>query len=229
MKILCFSGGLDSLIAARYTSPDMLVYCKIGHRYQDAEFFHAHDLASFLGKELRTVDFINLSKYEEPDAEIPMRNMYLVMEVLSLALQESKDSHHEVVLTVQKDETSIPDRTVQFFAKASEILSSLTGKSIAVTTPFWEMDKTEMVQWYMLQGYPAAHLVHSYSCYKGDAQECGNCPACFRKWVALRNNGLLGRFAENPALSSTAAHYMEVIDKYSENRQSRIRTAMRLS
>ena len=44
------------------------------------------------------------------------------------------------------------------------------------------------------------YLLTSYSCYEGEEQHCGQCKACFRKWVSLENNGIdtRGYWKKNP-------------------------------
>ena len=42
-----------------------------------------------------------------------------------------------------------------------------------------------------MKGGTEESLLKSYSCYEGEEKHCGHCKACFRKWVALENNGII--------------------------------------
>lgn len=227
MKTILFSGGLDSLVAARYCNPDTLLFCRIGNRYGKQEHQAAMKLAVQLGKPLYVSDFVDLSKYEHADAHIPMRNMFLLMMGAMFGIEQG-EKHLELVLTVQKDEMSIPDRSLAFFLDAGSLLSMLLECSVVVSTPFVDMDKTDMVSWYLSNGFPVEDLLVSRSCFNITDDECGDCPACFRKWVALANNGVYSaRFIVNPKSSATANTYMMNLAKYSEHRQKRILDVMK--
>jgi 7-cyano-7-deazaguanine synthase in queuosine biosynthesis len=128
-----------------------------------------------------------LGDKEEPDAYIPMRNMFLAM--IGALYGDT------VYMVFQKGEQSIPDRSMEFLLKSSELLSFLNGRKIVVDSPFKDLTKAQMVGWYLSQGReqcPIDVLYKAFSCFEADSTlvPCGQCPACFRKWVAFDNNGL---------------------------------------
>jgi 7-cyano-7-deazaguanine synthase in queuosine biosynthesis len=231
-KVLLYSGGLDSFIASAYLKPDMRVYVPLGHRYQEAEM-KSIMRTNHVGK-IHYAPGMHIGAFEKNDAEIPLRNSYLCHVATSMALREYPAANsYMIALIVQEDEMSIPDRTQEFMMNMSTLLTSLSGKNIIVESPFVHMDKTDMVHWY-IENYGKsgiASLVSTHSCYSPVRSnsgfiECGNCPACFRKFVALANNDITGNFAVNPAESTTARTYLENLNKYSEKRQHRIKDAI---
>jgi len=64
-------------------------------------------------------------------------------------------------------------------------------RKFTVSSPFKDRTKTDLVEEYLIKGGSTQSLLHSYSCYEGEQQHCGHCKACFRKWVALENNGIV--------------------------------------
>jgi len=127
-------------------------------------------------------DRLNLADWEEKDANIPLRNAFLVM----IASKYDKD----VALIVQQGEMNIPDRSLEFFNQFTSTLQLLWGEPATVFTPFFTMTKTDMVLWYLNRGFDKDLLISTRSCYSPGDNPCGNCAACFRRWVAFTNNDL---------------------------------------
>lgn len=152
----------------------------------------------------------DLADWELPDAKIPARNMIL-------GIAGARRAQSKVWLVAQRGEMCVPDKTRGFFVEASRMLSRLFERPIAFDTPFADMDKTEMVAWWLSKGLDAGRLVESWSCYhpvqEGQSKfvECGNCPACMRKFIALELNGIcqVGHYATaNPRRSDAALTYV---------------------
>ena len=182
--VLLYSGGLDSYIAWEWLKRPKTIYGAIGHRYQDYEL---HAISKTIPNTL--VDHsLNLKCWEEPDANIPMRNALLLM----TAAQQFKHLNPlDLVLVVQRGEMTIPDRTQGFFSSMGTLLTNLNERIIWVTSPFFHLTKTQMVEWYVQSGFPVDALLKTRSCFNGNRYKpCGACGACFRRWVAFTNNGI---------------------------------------
>ncbi len=176
-EVLLFSGGMDSFMAYKILGKPKTLYVKMDHRYQDEEIKRVLALVP----DTRILDMPVLGQFEEEDATIPMRNLFLAM---MAALQ----GYTLIWVVTQKDEMSIPDRSMDFMSKASDMLSSLMGREIVVQTPFEKLDKTDMVQLYIDEGHNIDELLKTWACYYPvRGEHCGNCPACFRRFVALKN------------------------------------------
>jgi len=181
MEILLYSGGLDSYIAWWYLGRPKTLYCRLGHRYEAKEL---EAVRRTIPETVIDDTLINLGRnWEEEDANIPARNLFLVL----VAGMYGAD---KVWLVVQEGEMEIPDRSERFFEMAIEVCSFLLGKKVEVDTPFRHMTKVEMVGWYLKQGLPVEELLKTRSCYSGGEKPCGECGACFRRIMALKLNGL---------------------------------------
>jgi 7-cyano-7-deazaguanine synthase in queuosine biosynthesis len=219
-EVFLFSGGLDSLIGALYTGCERLLYVRLGHRYQFWEERAAKRVADELGLWVEVVNGPEMTGYEQPDAFIPGRNLILAF----MGVVE----HNRVWLALQKGETGLADRNEVFCRHVTHVFSRLFGRHVVVDSPFWGMDKQDMVAWYLGKGYPVEWLRLSRSCYSTQERECGDCPACFRKFVALEFNGVdtNGWFSVSPIWSDTAKDYEARLTEYPSHRQEAMRRVM---
>ena len=176
--ILLFSGGLDSYIGWYFLDKPPTLYVGLGHRYMT----HEIEKVKILIPETVIDSRLNLADWEEKDANIPLRNAFLVM----IASKYDKN----VALIVQRGEMNIPDRSVKFFNDFAEWLTFLWGIRVTLNTPFFNMTKTDMVKWYLNHNLSPENLIATRSCYAPTDNPCGNCAACFRRWVAFTNNEL---------------------------------------
>jgi hypothetical protein len=122
-----------------------------------------------------------------------IKGIYIPQRNLLFASAASKYGN-EVVICGLKDDMVI-DKTPEAFVEMSKYLSTIIAKELAVTSPFWDKTKAEVVQW-MLDNVPDAENVirTSVSCYSSSYGECGWCEACFRKACAMYSCGLVMPF-----------------------------------
>lgn len=200
--VLLFSGGMDSLMVAWLAKPDVLLYVRHGSRYEQAE---ASALTRLVAAEalppgsLLHIDTLPLGRFERPDAIIPLRNLFFV----ALAAQYGE----RVLVGAMQGDRSL-DKSAEFFQRTSDLLSYLHGpqhwcqpRTFFVNAPYQRETKTSLVRRYLAVGHDPALLRMSFSCYDPvESRQCGVCKPCFRKWVALRNNGIDtgGDFAAEP-------------------------------
>lgn len=217
-ELLLYSGGMDSYIAWHYLSKPKTMYIDIHHRYNTKErvaILRTIPSTIILDKQL------DLGKYEKLDADIPMRNLFLVM---MAAMEGGK----KIWLIIQKDETSIPDRTLHFLDEAAFMVNNLLEcNDVEIKTPFESMDKTDMVKWYNNKVGDIDSLLKTVGCYEGDSDKyinsdnlhCGDCGACLRRFVALANNGVDPGYELSERIKS---EYRNKISNYSIERQERM-------
>jgi 7-cyano-7-deazaguanine synthase in queuosine biosynthesis len=216
-EILLYSGGPDCLIAYHYLGKPQTLYVNLGHKYRDKEklsIFQTIPNTIIMDNEI-------IGNYEKKDAEIPMRNLLLSM----CGVWEGAE---KVWISIQKDEMNIPDRSEEFFLYISSFLSFLSGKNISVDTPFRNMDKTDMVTWYIKNVGDMGRLLSTTSCYSDPEKSiahCGDCPACFRRYVAFKNNDVDPGYK---LTDSIKAFYRMRYSEYSETRQSRMKKVLGL-
>lgn len=183
-EVLLFSGGMDSFIAWHYLKRPMCLFVDLGHRYADLEEEVCDHLAGLVGMHLIKMRCQEVGQmFERRDAHIPLRNMMLA----TLGAMHAET----VYIVCQEGERSIPDRSVEFFTKASSVLSEASGETRIVDAVFWEMTKVEMVKWYIDQSFPENDLLETFSCFDSeDGKPCAACPACFRRAQAFMLNGI---------------------------------------
>lgn len=233
--IVLFSGGVDSLVTLRYAqsiSRKMIdwvtpVYCCLGHRYEREELEVVTDITR--GKINIDRSLSGLGYIEDAQAHIPARNGHLVLAALRHSLEHFNGEVY-IWLTVQKDELSIPDRTPEFLDRMSKVCTVLIGKRVTVRTPWIDMDKTDMVRWYLERAYSEEDLRKTWACYWPSAggDPCGDCPACLRRYIAFSLNGIHEKYLQDPKLSSTARGYLQRAKEglFSEERCRRLLEAL---
>lgn len=229
--LVLYSGGPDSFIGhafvrdvmSRASGPDATVepvYVPLAHRYQRQEEVAVMETLPDT-RILRVLG--GLGSLEEDDAYIPNRNAFLVLAASTLVQGKEMAT---IWLTAQKDEMSIPDRSMPFMASMGRLFTSL-GQNIQVFTPFPDMDKVSMFQWYRSRRLDLDLLRATHSCYRPSELPCGNCPACIRRFIAMRAIGVSEDHEMDPKMSPCAAEYIERATKgeYSRERCNRILTA----
>jgi len=184
-KVILFSGGLDSFIGWHYLGKPRAVYVDLNSRYSHKERTTVEKLAKLCSMELIIDKTLDIRPWEEPNANIQMRNMFLLMIGTYYG--------NEVYLIVQQGEMSIPDRTKQFFLNAQQLVNYLwedKKRPIKFDSPFWYMTKADMVKWYLDQGLDPENLKRTVSCYSSEGKQCGQCSSCFRRWIAFEYNNI---------------------------------------
>lgn len=219
--VVLFSGGMDSLIGWQYVNQPDAVYVTMGHRYQAAELQAVKRLRA-TGIPIRVVEGMHLGTFEHPDANIPARNLHLAMVAAWLG-------YDRICLISQSGEQMLPDRSYSFFVDASRLLSRLYDKDIVLDPVFGgelQLTKSEMLRWYLSSSanLTRERLAATVACYAGTA--CGNCPACFRRAVAMTLNGIDEKHAVDVWRSPTAKAYFDNVDRYDIPRVNEIRRAL---
>ncbi len=192
--VLLFSGGLDSLIAAKLLNPDILLYLNYGGMYQEQEIRNIKNLqreGEFREGKYGEVTFrtiTNLITFEREDLIIPLRNLFLINYAALYG--------ETIIMGAMYGDRSL-DKSPEFFKKTSDLLSYLYSeqhwceeREIKVIAPFKDKTKTEIVKQYLDEGNSVELLLKSYSCYSGNEEPCLKCKPCFRKSIALINNGI---------------------------------------
>lgn len=188
VRVILYSGGLDSFIGAALLEREQpgwkKVYFNIGSRYSAKE-------AMLLPGDVYHYRAIRLAGLERDDGFVPQRNVLLVT-----AAQAFNDAD-EIALCGVRGEYS-RDKHPTFYRQASQLLSYTAGKPVRVFSPFERKTKSQAVAMYLKAGLPIAPLLQTVSCYHPTERACGECMSCFRRWVALENNGLQQEWSKPP-------------------------------
>lgn len=179
--MLLFTGGLDSLMAWRLAGePECLYLHQPGNPYADQE-------VEAIGRLMRRLPDLQVRVAPGPpqppveaDGHVQHRNLSLIV-----AAAQYSDV---VMIGALKGETS-PDKSRSFMRSAEAVLSKSERRQVTVLAPLKNKTKAQALRRH-LKRWPLDQeaLRDTYSCYEGD--ECGQCQACFRRWVALYLNGV---------------------------------------
>ncbi|MFA6423574.1 MAG: 7-cyano-7-deazaguanine synthase [Patescibacteria group bacterium] len=190
-EILLFSGGLDSFIAWHYLGHPPVLFLDAKQSYVKKEFGTVKYFAKKLKMNLIIDNTLDLLKWEKENYYIPYRNVFFAM-IASL--------YAEKVYLVGIKGDSVDDNNSEITKVMSSFLENFnSGQKIEITSPFYNMTKSEIVKWYLDQKLPIDDLKRSRSCYdKNSKTQCGECGSCFRRWIAFENNGIKEKYDKNP-------------------------------
>ena len=82
---------------------------------------------------------------------------------------------------------------------------------------------------YLDNGGLVEHLQLTVSCYSDTEHHCGDCPSCFKRWIAFKNNDIPFATINDPM---DFAHKQGILEKctdgtYADGRANEIITALR--
>jgi len=190
-EVLCFSGGVDSVIAWHYLNFPQPIYVMMGHKYQLKETNCIGKLKKLIPK-LKSIIYYNgpeLGRFETgPKAYISQRNFHL-------ALCASHYGNKIYIVGIKDDK--IEDKNKAAFdvmSFACNFIRKPGELNIKICSPFWGMTKSQLIRWF-IDSYPMDYvekvLKTSVSCYDANTiGSCGNCFSCARKWLALESAGI---------------------------------------
>lgn len=218
-KVLLYSGGIDSYCANYLWKPDIKLYCKLGHRYQDNELKSIFNQ----GIHVSIDDRLYLGDMERTDAIIPLRNLFLIMIASYYG--------DEIGLGALKGEVN-PDKSDKFRVESEKVLNTCYAPSywsnrpsLSVVYPVSQYSKTELIREYLNNGGDGDNLVtNTRSCYSDHPKPCGHCSACVKRYIALTLNGLSESYMNNPGTSPYLSTIRERWTTYDSQRQSEILT-----
>jgi 7-cyano-7-deazaguanine synthase len=190
-KVLLFSGGMDSLMMDKLFNPDILLVFPHGQQYEEVELNNITKLVKngHIDGDKLVFDYrFNFMELERDDAIIPLRNLYFI--------SAATDYGEEILLgSVSGDRTL--DKSNDFYKLLTKTLNYLyqdqhwcEKRKFKISSPLKNFSKSEVVEMYLNKGGTKQALLDSYSCYSGERIPDGTCKACFRKFVALENNGI---------------------------------------
>ena len=188
-EILLFSGGLDSYIAWHYLGKPKTLHFMSNTKYGEEEARVVRELIPDTVFD-HSLDFRGREEGEK--AYIPYRN-------LLFACQAAKYAPIIYMAGVRDD--VVNDKNPSAFSDFSSILTrySKNENKHSVLSPFWNSTKSEVVRWYLTSGHSAENLLKTISCYAPSEGRnyCGACPSCYRKTVALWDNGITDLYFHN--------------------------------
>jgi len=195
-SIFLLSGGLDSFIQWRLLNQPKAIYFAVGHRAEKKELKNLEKIERQFCQNIIIDNRLKLGDMEMENAYIPYRNLFFIM----LA------SYYSPNVVLAQILEYAPDKNKSFYRKTEKLLREITtgsfqglkSKKIKVWTPFADYTKTELVKMYC-QKFDSQDLVkYTISCYSDSEKNCGKCSACFRRYVAMKNNGIEEEYEITP-------------------------------
>lgn len=210
-KIILVSGGLDSFIAYKLYGGKPL-FIDYGQKYARKELAACYHL---FGKSNFEILEVKAPCRELENNYIPARNLFLATTAVMYFYPD------KIIMAGLKDD-NCADKNEAAFLEYSQILSKYAKKEVKVTSPFWEITKGQAIEMYMKLGHDLALLTKTISCYSASSIPCLDCPACFRRYIALKSNGI-----DTPEVSERIKNiYLKKTDKYDQDRQQRIKSIL---
>jgi 7-cyano-7-deazaguanine synthase in queuosine biosynthesis len=140
---------------------------------------------------------LSLGELEEADAFIPLRNALLV------SLAAAKYPARNIYLGALRGEGS-RDKSARFFRQMSDALSFQLSREIVVQAPYRSLTKRRLVSLFLQREKDVRAIIalkSTRSCYSPKTSLfCGECRACFRRWVAMSLNGIQEEYRVQPVL-----------------------------
>lgn len=194
-----FSGGMDSYLAWKLFAPEAdLVFIDIGQPYLTKERNAAAAVTVDNSVGLVPLTATQIGAGPAPNGILLHRNALLILTAASY--------YSDIIMGVVADEIN-SDKSLEFFDAMEQVLNishrgqywnNGVGVEYSIHSPVRRSTKSELVAQYLEHGYATAPLLATVSCYDGEHIQCGKCPSCFKRWVALINNGLRQQFEHDP-------------------------------
>lgn len=186
MKVLLYSGGMDSWLIDKIWHPDKKIFFDTGIEYNKEELKR-------LPEDVEIIK-LDLSKYElaEYSHTVPLRNLLFI----SIASYYGD----EICLGSVKGDCHY-DNSIEFLNNAEKLLNSLYEeldalgqghKELKIVAPYKEWSKADLLREYVANGGTLEEAYNAtFSCYEPiDGHECLHCKPCFKKTIAFINAGM---------------------------------------
>ncbi len=199
-------GGLDSYVGWFYAEHlgiknKAAVWVDFGHPYAQKELEAVENFGfpvTVVSCEILRPEFGNLPTEARPF--IPGRNALLAQIGATMA---------DKVWLMSLAGDVLNDVGDVGYVATSEYLSRVLRKRVEILGPFTEWTKWDVVKWALNNGVPS--FQKTTSCWHRSLWNCGECKACFRRWVALVLNDVEEEFVSHPSKSAVAAR---LVDEY---------------
>ncbi len=120
------------------------------------------------------------AELDQPPTYVPNRN--LIMLALAAAWAESRGCTDIFYGAQAHDQYGYWDCTAEFVERLNAVLNLNRKHEINIQAPFAGMRKVEELAIGLELGVDYAH---TWSCYRGGARACGECPACIERLEAF--------------------------------------------
>jgi len=213
--VLLFSGGVDSLVCWFYMNQPKSVYVNLDTKYSNKEIENINKFKQLIPDfNCEIIEGINLGQFEEGEKAF-VKNRNLILSCIA------NNFGNRIILGGIEDD-KVCDKNPEAFEAMSKCLSIVNEEPVEIYSPFWKMSKVEIIDWFINNVENADDLLKlSISCYSEEEGQCGNCPSCFRKAIAMSALDLdISFFNKDITKYNGIPEYLEKFknNKYSEKR-----------
>jgi len=194
-----FSGGVDSLGALLYALNNYkkenitVIYCKMNHTYEEKEINAAKKICKKLKIKLHIDETLTgLGRWEETNANIPLRNAFLIMVA---TLYGYNDNKIIIIQNIQRGEIG-PDRNIDFNILTQTLIMKAYQKNntnltnLTVISPYSLLTKSEILIAIMDFLKERKGIIYdTIGCFSSVDGHCGECNSCFRRFIAFEAVG----------------------------------------
>lgn len=206
-SILILSGGLDSTTLLHYKKEEIALAVSFDYgsnhngreiacaRWQCEQLGIPHIVIplGFMGEYFQSsllsgADNIPKGDYDIENMKstvVPFRNG--IMLSVACGLAESRGLKHVMMANHGGDHAIYPDCRPEFTRAMSEAMRTGTYEGVTLIDPFTHFTKSQIA---MLGEKLKVDFLHTYSCYCGEEQHCGECGTCRERKQAFSEAGL---------------------------------------
>lgn len=205
-SIIILSGGMDSTTLLHYEKERiaLAVSFEYGSNHNAREIECAKWQCARLGIQHLVIPLMFISKYFESsllnggdipkgsyDSEnmkstvVPFRNG--IMLSVATGLAESRGLKHVMMANHSGDHAIYPDCRPEFTKAFNEAIKAGTYDGITLIDPFTHLSKGEIAS---LGKKLGVDYSHTYSCYCGEEEHCGECGTCRERKEAFKEAGM---------------------------------------
>jgi 7-cyano-7-deazaguanine synthase len=125
------------------------------------------------------------SELNQPPTYVPNRNMMLLS--VAAAYAEARGAKSLYYGAQTQDSYGYWDCTPDFLNRINAVLSLNRRTPVTVSAPFVNMRKADEIKLGLELGVDYAH---TWTCYRGGATPCGECPSCVERAGAFKEVGV---------------------------------------
>jgi len=189
-RIVLASGGLDSstLLTILPKEDTMALFYDYGQACANQERKALKDIADRLGiptLEINIVEVFKRSKSSivnggEPKHEVEGRNLVFIANAISVAMQLYPQEKVKILLGLIKIGLPYPDCTKEFVRTCNDLAQMVSNGCVQISAPFADIGKDEV-----LMRLKDSKILpkETWSCYYGENEPCGSCPACIDRKI----------------------------------------------
>ena len=207
--VLIYSGGMDSftllhhILASGLACSDIATLTFNYGQKHVKEVEYAKHVCAELGIEHKVVDISAINSllggssltddiaipeghYEADNMKstvVPNRNMILLSLAIAYAVSLEADTVYYGAHS--GDHAIYPDCRPEFVQKMDEVSRIANFQPVAISTPFVDMSKIDILARGMELGLD---YTHTWTCYNGREKACGKCGACVERLEAFSSN-----------------------------------------